>query len=135
MVRSKALLTAVVLQVIIGLFNIATALRILASGINGAPALVGDAQTEGPPFWAGVMFLILAIATLFSAYGLWAGQKWGKIVTIVTGVILIVFCLGDLVGAASLGSYAYAGVSGIYLVMLLTVQYLVLRRERKPALA
>jgi hypothetical protein len=135
MVRSKGLLTAVVLQVIVGLFNILTSLRILASGIGGAPALVGDGQTEGPPFWAGVMFLILAIATLFSAYGLWAGQKWGKVVTIVTGVILIVFCLGDLVGAVSYGDYLLAAVSALYLAILLTVQYLVLRRERKPALA
>jgi hypothetical protein len=132
MIRSKSLMTAALFQVVLGLFNVVSSLRILASGINGAPALVGD-ESNGPPFWAGVMFLILAIATLFSAYGLWAGQKWGKIVTIVTGMILILFALGDLVGAVSYASYVYAAISFVYIVMSVTVQYLVLRRQRNPA--
>src|SRR6476659_7397604 len=119
MVRSRGLMTAVVLQIVIGLFDMLSALRILASGINGAPALVGDGQTDGPPFWAGVMFLVLAVATLFSAYGLWAGQKWGKIVAIVTGAILIIFGLGDLVGAVALSSWFLAAVSFVYLVLLI----------------
>jgi hypothetical protein len=129
MVRSTGIIIAVVLQVLIGLINFVSALRILAAGINGASALVGNPETDGPPFWAGVMFLVLAVATLFSAYGLWQGQRWGKIVTIVTGVILIIFALGDLVGAVMLPSYLWASVSVVYVAMLLTVQYLVLRRQ------
>ena len=49
MVRSKGIVIAVVLLVIIALLDIVSALRILAAGINGATPLIGNGETEGPP--------------------------------------------------------------------------------------
>jgi hypothetical protein len=133
MIRSRSLVTAVILQVVHGLFHVAAAIRILAAGSTGLPALPGAEDQGGPPFWAGVMFLVLAVATLFSAYGLWSGQKWGKVVTLVTKAILILFGLGDVIGAASIGAWPYFTISVADVVIGIAVVVLVLRRQQPKA--
>jgi uncharacterized membrane protein (DUF2068 family) len=119
----------------LGIYDIFPATRILAAGSEGAPAIPGGEEFGGPPFWAGMMFLTLAVATLFSAYGLWVGQKWGKVVTLVTRAILILFALGDLVGATMIGAYNFAAISAVYVVLSIVVVALVLRRQPKPVMA
>jgi hypothetical protein len=135
MVRSRSLIIAVVIQIVLGLFAAVSGIRILAAGIGGATPMPGGEELGGPPFWAGVMFLALAIAILFSAYGLWIGQKWGKIVALVTSVILTIFGLGDLVGAIAIGNYTFAALFAVYVALCITVVVLVLRRQPKPVMA
>ena len=135
MTRSRNLQIAAVLLVALALLDIIPAIRTLSYGSAGAPPFVGADEGNGPPFWAGIMFVVLAVATLFGAYGLWNGQKWGKIVTLATRALLLLFALGDLVGATAAGAFGFAALSGSYVVISLIVVYLVLRRQPNPALA
>src|SRR5262245_49817962 len=103
--RSKNLTIAATLQVLLGLVDIISAVRILTGGSQELPPPPGLEDQGGPPFWAGVLFLILAVAGLFGAYGLWINQKWGKLITIITRVIMGLFLLGDVVNFLSISWY------------------------------
>jgi hypothetical protein len=131
--RSKSFKIAAVLVTALSVLGVASALRILAAGREGLPALPGSAEAGGPPFWAGVMFLTLAICGFFSAYGLWNNQKWGKVVAVVFAVINGLFSLGDLLGFLSLGMILPA--LGFFVIVLadILIILLVLRPEPKAA--
>ena len=133
--RTKSLTIAAILQFLLGVADALGALPILAAGSAGLPPQPGFESVGGPPFWAGVLFLVLAVAALFGAYGLWVNQKWGKTLTIVTRVILGLFALGDVVGAAVMGQLGGASAFGLYVLASVVVVFLVLRRETRPALA
>jgi hypothetical protein len=135
MTRSKTLMVAAILQALIGLFDMMDAVRILAGGSEGLPPPPGaPPDMGGPPFWAGVLFLIFAVASLFGAYGLWINQKWGKIITIITRVVMGLFVLGDVLNAFSISYYGLAFGFAVYVLVSILVIVLVLRREPKPAM-
>ncbi len=121
------------LQVIAGIVGLFFAIRILAAGSQGLPPLPGAEEMGGPPFWAGLMFFALAVASLFSAFGLWKGQRWGKVVAIVTCAINAVFGAGDLLSAVAIGSATMGIVSGLSVLVYVLVIVLVLRRDPVPA--
>ena len=136
MFRSTSLTIAAGLKVVLGILIAMSAIRILSAGSAGLPPPSGAPPGQsGPPFWAGLLFLTIAIACLFAAYGLWKNQKWGKVVAIVTSAINGLFSLGDLVGFVMTQNYAFA--VGFVLVVLaeVLVIVLVLRREPRPQLA
>ena len=136
MFRSTSLTIAAGLKVILGILIAMSAIRILSAGSAGLPPPSGAPPGQsGPPFWAGLLFLTMAIACLFAAYGLWKNQKWAKIIAIVTSAINGLFSLGDLVGFVMTQNYAFA--VGFVLVVLaeVLVIVLVLRREPRPQLA
>jgi hypothetical protein len=134
--RSKTLIVAAILQTLLGLVDMMGAVRILAGGSEGLPPPPGaPPDMGGPPFWAGVLFLIFAVASLFGAYGLWLNQKWGKIITIITRVVMGLFALGDVLNALSLSYPGVASGFAAYVLVSILVIVLVLRREPKPAMA
>jgi len=136
MFRSTSLTIAAGLKVILGILIAMSAIRILSAGSAGLPPPSGAPPGQsGPPFWAGLLFLTIAIACLFAAYGLWKNQKWAKIIAIITSAINGLFSLGDLVGFVMTQNYAFA--VGFVLVVLaeVLVIVLVLRREPRPQLA
>lgn len=136
MTRSKTLIIAVVLQILLGLVDMIGAVRILAAGSPGLPPPPGlEGVDSGPPFWAGVLFLIFAVATLFGAYGLWINQKWGKIITVITRVVMGLFALGDVLNTVSVSYYGLAFGFAAYVLASILVIVLVLRRQPKPATA
>ncbi|RIL11927.1 hypothetical protein DCC79_03350 [bacterium] len=131
----KRLRAAAGLQVIAGIAGVFSAVRILAAGSEGLPPPAGAEAMGGPPFWAGLMFFALAVASLFSAYGLWSGQRWGKVVALVTCAVNAVFGAGDLVGGILLGDAAMTTVFAAAVAGYVTVIALVLWREAAPAAA
>lgn len=136
MFRSTSLTIAAGLKVVLGILIAMSAIRILSAGSAGLPPPSGAPPGQsGPPFWAGLLFLTIAIACLFAAYGLWKNQKWAKIIAIVTSAVNGLFSLGDLVGFVMTQNYAFA--VGFVLVVLaeVLVIVLVLRREPRPQLA
>jgi len=131
--RSRPILIAVVLQVLSAIYGLSSSVRILAAGSAGLPALEGAEDLGGPPFWAGLMFFALAIASLFGVYGLWRGQRWGKVVTLITCGINAVFMAGDAYAGILLGEPAMTLAMGLGVAAYLLVIVLVLRRA--PTLA
>ena len=134
MTRSKSLTGAAILQVVLGIFDLITALPILSAGIAGMPPEPGAEQLGRPPFFMGVVFLILAVATLFGAYGLWINQKWGKVLVVVTRVVTGLFAVGDILGSFAAASIGIAVLMAIYVLASILVIVLVLRRESKPVM-
>ena len=136
--RSKSISLAAILLTALGAVEMFSAVRILAAGSAGlppAPELRAAGIESGPPFWAGLLFMVVAVASLFAAYGLWKNQKWAKVVAIVTSALIGLFAVGDLVGAAMAGlAAAAAAFAGLVLVCAMVV-FLVLRREAQPQTA
>jgi len=128
MTRSKSLVTAAVLQVILSLFDGITAIPILAAGSQGLPPLPGAEEMGGPPFWAGIMFVVLAVVGLFGAYGVWFNQRWGKVITIATRAVLMIFALGDILGSVVSNQWSLGLVSVGYVILSIVTIVLVLRR-------
>jgi hypothetical protein len=135
--RSKFLTGAAILQFVMGIFELISALPILAAGRAGMPPPSGTEQLGmgGPPFWAGVLFLILAVVSLFGAYGLWINQKWGKVVAVITRVVFGLFALGDVLNSVFAAYYGLALASVVYVLASILVIVLVLRRESRTVTA
>lgn len=133
MIRSRMLV--VVLLIGLAIFDLIPAIINLSYGSAGAPAWVGNGEVSGPPFGMSLAFVGLSVVTLFGAYGIWIGQKWGKVVTLVTRALLLLFALGDLLGALTFSAYSLALLSLLYVIASIIVVYLVLRRQPKPVMA
>ena len=129
MVASKRLRIAAGLQLASAAVGSASAIRILSAGRAGLPPLEGAEGMGGPPFWAGLMFFALAVASLFSAFGLVRGERWGRIVAVCTAAVNAVFAGGDLLGAIMLGSALMGLAFGASVLGHLLIVALVLRRE------
>src|SRR5512141_243892 len=125
--RSKQTTVAAVLAAIVGVLSIADGARILAAGSAGLPAQSGMDTAGGPPFWAGLMFFAMGVAFLFSAYGVWKNQRWGKIVAIILSAINGLFTLGDIIGTLSAQIYALTAVFVVGEMVLITIIVLLLQ--------
>jgi hypothetical protein len=126
---------AAALLVVSAVGGVLSAVRILAAGSAGLPPMQGAEEMGGPPFWAGLMFFALAVASLFAAYGLWKGQRWGKVVAIVACTVNAVFAAGDVLGAVMVGSLPMGILMTTSVLGHLLVIGLVLWRERAPSSA
>jgi len=133
--RSTSTTVAAILVFAIGVAGMISAVRILSAGIEGLPPVPELGGAGGPPFWAGLLFMVLAVASLFAAFGLWKNQKWGKVVAIVTCTIFGLFTLGDVLGSVMARQYAFASGFGLLLGACVLAIILVLRREPRPQAA
>jgi hypothetical protein len=132
MTRSKSLTGASILQVLLGIVDLVGALPILEAGTERQPPQPGVPQVG--PFFMGVVFLILAIASLFGAYGLWINQKWGKVLVVVTRVVTGLLALGDILNFVVSGNIGFVVIGMSYVLASILVVVLVLRRESKPVM-
>ena len=132
MIRSKSLTGAAILQFVLGILDLINSLPILEAGTERRPPQPGVEQVG--PFFMGVVFLILAVATLFGAYGVWINQKWGKVLVVVTRVVTGLLALGDILSGVVAGKIGFAVIGIFYVLASILVIMLVLRRESKPVM-
>jgi len=132
MIRSKSLTGAAILQFVLGILDLINSLPILEAGTERRPPQPGVEQVG--PFFMGVVFLILAVATLFGAYGVWINQKWGKVLVVVTRVVTGLLALGDILSGVVAGKIDFAVIGIFYVLASILVIVLVLRRETKPVM-
>lgn len=123
--RALALKIAAVMSVAISLYGIAAAIPFLA---RGAADL--DATVDSPPFPVLASDLAMSVIQLASAYGVWHGQRWAIVVT------LLAVLLGILTAAPGV---LFAPTTALRLGSLLGLAWraiiiaLCLWRDRKPA--
>jgi hypothetical protein len=132
MTRSKSLIGAAILQFALGILDLINSLPILEAGTDRQLPQPGVPQVG--PFFMGVVFLILAVASLFGAYGVWINQKWGKVLVVVTRVVTGLLALGDILSGVVAGKIGFAVIGIFYVLASILVIVLVLRRESKPVM-
>src|SRR5690242_9780309 len=126
MTRSRSYLLAAVLQALLSLAELATSLLNLPRG-----AVATDRAGDSPPYAILLLAIIIGAAGLVAAYGVWRGQKWAVILTILLRTIDGIAALPGLL-VPNRGLQLLAGVS-VALSALVIV--LLLRRDPSGASA
>lgn len=80
--RTRAHTTAAVLNLAVSLFTIAFTLPVLFLGSDGA-----NKSGDQPPFGVIVFAFALGLIGVLSSYGVWRGERWGVVVTIVVNAL------------------------------------------------
>jgi hypothetical protein len=123
--RSTAHTAAAVLNAVLSLISVALALPLLPQGADQTAA-AGDQ----PPFAIIVLSLVLGTVGLVSSYGVWQGQRWGVVLTIVVNALSFLSGAPGIVfgPTAFLVIGSVIGCAGNILVI-----YLLLRRRTVAA--
>jgi hypothetical protein len=82
MTRSRSYTIAAILQFLLSAFAVVTALIYLPRG-----AAATDRAGDSPPYAVLLLATILGAVGMVAAYGVWRGQKWSVILTIVLRVV------------------------------------------------
>ena len=77
MTRTRSYTIAAVLQFVLSAFTIVTAIPLVLRGMSSV-----DQSPDTPPFVVVLLAFVLAVLGLVSAYGVWRGQRWAVILTI-----------------------------------------------------
>lgn len=125
--RTSALKIAALLSAAIGVAVLLQAIPLLT---RGAASL--DASVDSPPFAIVVFGLVMGLVRLASAYGVWFGQRWAIVITVIVNALDALAAVpGVLVGPSptwQLISLASVILSGLVVVLCLW-------RDRKPVVA
>lgn len=120
--RPKTYTIAAVLQLLLSIASIFGSIPFLARGDAGS--------SSGPPFAVELIIFAASILGLPSAYGVWRNQKWGVILSIVSGILVgLVSLPGVLFAPVPVGQLASA------IDVVFVVAIIVLLLWPKPKLA
>jgi hypothetical protein len=119
--RSTAHTVAAVLNLVLSLLGIAFSLPYLW---QGAAASGGEGQ---PPYAVILLSLILGVVGVISSYGVWTGQRWGVVLTVVVNALNF---LSGVPGVIFGGSAFLVIGSIVGCVGNIVIVYLLLRRSR-----
>jgi uncharacterized membrane protein (DUF2068 family) len=125
--RSTAHTAAAVLNAVLSLVGIVLSLPVLQQGADQTAA-AGDQ----PPFAIIIVSLVLGTVGLVSSYGVWQGQRWGVVLTIVVNALSFLSGVPGIVFGPT--TFLVVG-SVIGCVANLLVIYLLLRRTAAPTTA
>ena len=100
--RSRAHSAAAILNAVVSVMSILLTLPVLPDGSKAV-----DAANDQPPFGVIVLVFALGIIGLISSYGVWTGQRWGVILTIVVNAVVP----ADLFGSTGAGN-GHANLGG-----------------------
>jgi uncharacterized membrane protein (DUF2068 family) len=98
------------------------------------PVLQGGAQAasdsgDQPPFVVVVLSFVLAVVGIVSSYGVWQGQRWGVVLTIVVNALSF---LSGVPGVA-FGPTTFLVVGSVIgCAVNILIVYLLLRRSPAP---
>ncbi|GAB3589421.1 hypothetical protein GCM10027446_01740 [Angustibacter peucedani] len=123
--RSRALLAAIWLNVLVAVASIAFALVFLPKG--------SDQGDQAVPYPVIVIGLVLGVVGLMSSYGLWRKERWGVVLTLVVQALQIITGAPGIV----FGPDRFTQISSVVgLAVNVAVVVLLLRRsERRAAVA
>ena len=113
--RPKTYTIAAIIQFVVSLLAMGVSLSTLP---QGAAALN---SVEGPGYVFTIIGLILGLAGLFSAFGVWKVQRWGVILTIVIRAIDGLMALPGVVFAPSLAGKIPATVGVTIAVVVIAL--------------
>lgn len=113
--RPQTYTIAAIIQFVVSLIVVGEGLISLP---QGAAALD---SVEGPGYFFIVLGLILGLAGLFSAFGVWKSQKWGVILTIVIRAIDGLTALPGIIFAPTLATKMPAALGVLIAVVVITL--------------
>ncbi len=113
--RPQTYTIAAIIQFVVSLIVVGQALTSLP---QGAAALNNG---EGPGYFFIVLGLILGLAGLFSAFGVWKSQKWGVILTIVIRAIDGLTALPGIIFAPTLVTKMPAALGVLIAVVVIAL--------------
>lgn len=123
--RAKALKVAASLSFLISLYGVVVNLPLLAQG-SGA-----FAASQGPPYSIIVALFVLSVIGLLAVYGVWQGQRWAILLTILVALLNVLSAMPGILFAP----VWYWQLSSATITLFgLAVIILCLWRERKPTL-
>lgn len=120
MTRSTRYAIAAIIQLVLSVF-----------GLVGAIIILRDSPADAPPFFILVNNIITGVVGIVCTYGVWRGQKWAIILTI---LVCAVDGLIALPGAAFAPSMVAKIGSMTDVILRPTIIVLLLWRDRKAIL-
>ena len=119
--RSTAHSVAAILNLVVSVFTIAFSLAPLQDGAKAT-----NEAGDQPPFVIILLAFVLAVVGVVSSYGVWQGQRWGVVLTIVVNALNF---LSGVPGVA-FGPTTFLVVSSVIGCALnVVIIYLLLRRR------
>ena len=119
--RSPAHTAAAVLNLAVSLLGVALSLPILPQG-----AAATEQAGDQPPFFIIILSLVLGTVGVVSSYGVWRGQRWGVVLTIVVNALSL---LSGIPGVVFGPTTFLVVVSVIGCLLNVAIIYLLLRRR------
>ena len=113
--RPKTYTIAAIIQFVVSVIVVGQALSSLPQGAAGLNSV------EGPGYLFTVIGLILGLAGLFSAFGVWKVQKWGVILTILIRTIDGLTALPGIIFAPTLAAKMPASLGVIIAVTVIAL--------------
>ena len=112
--RPRTYTIAAVLQFLLSVYAVVTALPLLARGASDL-----DQAADAPPYFIIVLGFTAAVLGIVSAYGVWRNQKWGVVLTIILRAVDGLAALPGLLFAPTLGWQIAAAVGVLSSVVII----------------
>lgn len=123
--RSTNYTIAAVLNLVLSVQNVVFTLPALFDGADAT-----NRSSDSPPFVVMLVAFALGLLGLISTYGVWKGQRWGVVVTIVVNALNFLSAVPGIPFAPNIGLRIAAILTCL---VAAAVIWLLLRRRKAPA--
>ena len=125
--RSTNYTVAVLLNLALSVQNVVFTLPAIFDGADAT-----NKSADSPPFGIMLAAFALGLFGLISSYGVWKGQRWGVVITIVVNALNFLSAIPGIPFAPNMGLRIAAIATCVAAAVII---WLLLRRRKAPVLA